>query len=154
MRAQAAADKQRAAYEGEWAARRANEERAAGQSAAGIEMHKAALAQSRLTALAGASGAGASDPTVAKLAGDIETEGRVNAGMAMAGGEQKAVGIEHQSTVDKWVADTNARIKNSSANTTLIGGILGAAGGMGQNYYRSRMGARYGGEPWQSYVHG
>lgn len=154
MRSQAAADRQRAAYEGEWATQRANEERASGQSAAGIEMRKAQLAQSKLTTLAGASGGGAADPTVLKLMGDIETEGRVNAGMATAGAEQKAAGIEHQSAVDQWVADTNARIKNSTANTTLIGGILGAAGGAGQSYYKSRMGARYGGDPQQSYAYG
>lgn len=154
MRSQAAADKQRAAYEGEWASRRANEERAAGQHAAGTEMYKANLAQSKLTALAGASGGGAADPTVMKLMSDIEGEGRVNAGMQMAGAEQKAAGIEHQSTVDRWVANTNAQIKSSAANTTLIGGLLGAAGQMGQGYYRSRMGARYGGEPQQSYAYG
>lgn len=150
MNAQAEADQQRAAIEGQWAQRRANDERAAAQRTAGDEARKANLAQSRLTALAGGSGSGASDPTVMDLWGDIEKEGQYNAGMATAAGEQRAGGIEYQAALDQWGADANARIKRSASRTTLIGGLLSAggqlAGGMSGRYGGGRSGSygRYG----------
>lgn len=147
MRAQAAADQQRAQIEGQWAERRALEERTAAQRAAGEEMRKARFAQSRLTAMAGES---ASDPTVMDLFGDIEKEGRYNAAQATAAGEQKASGMQYQAALDQWGADSNARIRRSAARTTLISGLLGAggqlAGGMAGRFGGGRSGGygRYG----------
>ena len=147
MNAQAKADQQRADIEGQWAERRALEERSAAQRAAGEETRKARYAQSRLTALAGD---GASDPTVMDLWGDIEKEGRYNASQVEASGAQKATGIEYQSSLDKWGAESNARIKRSAARTTLISGLIGAggqlAGGMSGRFGGGRSGGygRYG----------
>lgn len=138
MQAQGQADRQRAAMEGAWAERRAGEERATAQRAASEEMRKASLAQSRLTALAGASGSGTDDPTVMSLFGDIEREGQYNAQVAQTQGEMKATGMEYQSAIDQWAADRNAKIKSRSAATTLIGGLLGSAGQM-----QSGMAGRY-----------
>ncbi len=156
MKSQAAADQQRAQMEAAWKERQADEQRAAGQRQAGGKLREMELAQSRLTALAGASGGRADDPTVLKLMGDIEGEGRLNAKMAQAGGEKAAQGLEYQGSLDRWTADANARIKKSSANTTLIGGLLGAAGGLGKGYYdmKSPMSSRYGGESAPSYRYG
>jgi hypothetical protein len=137
MKAQAKAEQQRAEIEGKWAERRALEERSSAQRAASEEMRKARFAQSRLTALAGE---GASDPTVMDLFGDIEKEGRFNAATATAAGEQKASGMEYQAALDQWGADTNARIKKSAANTTLISGLLSAGG-----QFSGGMAGRYGG---------
>lgn len=132
--AQAEADTQRAAIESQWADRRAKEERAAAQRVAIGEARKADLAQSRLTAAAGASGSGASDPTVMDLWSDIEREGQVNSGNATAAGEQAASGINYQADLGRWTADANARIKRSSANATLIGGLLNAGSTIGTGY--------------------
>jgi hypothetical protein len=148
MKAQAAADQQRAEIEGQWAQRRATEERAAAQRAAAARSREAQLAQSKLVA---AAGYGASDPTAMDLFGDIEKEGRYNAATETAAGEQKAAGMQYQAALDRWTADTNAAIKKSAAKSTLIGGLLGAAGqtvgGM------SRMAVRYS-EPSSSYRYG
>ena len=145
--AQAAADRQRAEIEGQWAERRALEERSAAQRAAGEEMRKARFAQSRLTALAGD---GAGDQTVMDLWGDIEKEGRYNAAQATAAGEQKASGMEYQAALDQWGAEANSRIRRASGRTSLISGLLGAggqlAGGMAGRYNPGRSGGygRYG----------
>lgn len=144
MKAQASADRQRADIEAAWNERRAGEERATAQRAASEEARKARLAQSRLTAVAGGSGSGADDPTVMDLWGDISKEGDYNEAAAIAAGEQRAAGLEYQGALGQWTADANARIKESSANTTLIGGLLSSAGQAGSGYYGSRMSMRYG----------
>ena len=74
------------------------------------------------------------------LWGDIEKEGQYNASQVTTAGEQRAAGMNYQAALDKWGADANARIKRSGAKSTLIGGLLEAAGkGIGG------MAARYGG---------
>lgn len=139
MNAQADADQRRADIEAQWADRRAKDERAAAQRGASEETRKARLAQSRLTAVAGGSGGG-QDGTVMDLWGDIEKEGQYNASQVTTAGEQRAAGMNYQAALDKWGADANARIKRSGAKSTLIGGLLEAAGkGIGG------MAARYGG---------
>lgn len=143
MNAEADAAQQRAEIESQWNERRAFEERASAQRQAGEEQRKARLAQSRLGAVAGASGAGSSDPSVMTLFEGIEREGDYNAAAATAAGEQKAAGLDYQSALDRWTADTNARIKRAGAKSTLIGGYLGAAANAGQ-FMSSRMATRYG----------
>lgn len=128
LRAQAEADQLRAAEGAKWAERRSIEERAAAQSRAGQEARMARLAQSRLGAVAGASGSGASDPTVMKLWEGIGQEGFNNAANTQAEGDQRAQGMTYQAALDRWGADTNARIKRAAATNTLIGGMLDATG--------------------------
>lgn len=148
--AQADADKQRAAVEAQWAERRSLEERAAAQRTSGDELRKARLAQSRLGAVAGASGSGASDPTVMNLFQGIEAEGSYNAAAAKATGDQRAAGIDYQSALDRWTTDANSKIKKSAARGTLIGGMLGAAGQLGSAYAQPRMAMKYGGSQGSS----
>lgn len=140
MKAQAKADQQRADIEGQWAERRAQETTAAVQREAGNEQRKATLAQSRLTALSGAGGTAPGDQGIMDLWGDIAKEGDYNAAAVTAGAEQKASGLRYQAGLDAWSADSNARIKNSAAKTTLISGLLGAGAQFG-----SGMSRRYGG---------
>lgn len=139
--AQAKADKQRAEVEGQWAERRALEERAGAQRSAADEKRKAEFAQSRLGAVAGASGSGVSDGGVMGLFQGIEREGSYNAAAAQAGGEQKAGGISYQAALDRWSADANSRIKKTAAVGTLIGNLGSAAGQYGE--MRTRMGMKY-----------
>jgi hypothetical protein len=129
--AQGSADRQKAAIEQAWAKQQSNEARAAGQAAAGDESRKAAFAQSRLTALSGASGSSASDPTVKTLAEGIEKERQINAGRAQAAGDQRAQGIDYQAALNKWSTDTSSRIKDAAAGVSLIGDI---GGGMAKRY--------------------
>lgn len=141
---QASAAKQQARAQSEWAERRAVEERASGQQTADEEKRKAHFLQSRLGAVAGASGSGASDPTVMKVWEGIEGEGQRNAGVAMAAAEQKAQGITYQAALDRWKADADGRLAKLSAGGTILGGIGSAVGKYGEQRARSRMAARYG----------
>lgn len=141
---QAAAAQQKADIEGRWAERRAGEERASAQRGAFEEKRKAGLAQSRLMAVAGASGTSPADQSVMDLWGDIEKEGDLNAANVTAGGEQRAGGLKYGADLNRWSADANARIAKASATPTLIGGLLSNAGQFGREYFGSRMAARYG----------
>lgn len=139
--AQADAQAKASRAQQQWAERQALEEQAAGQRAAAEESRKAKLAQSRLMAVAGASGSGASDPTIMDLWGDIAQEGMVNAGVTQAMARQRADSINYQAALDRWTADANKRIAKVGAIGTILGG-LGSAGG---DFTKSRMAARYGG---------
>lgn len=143
-RAQADAEQQKASIESAWAQRRAQEEQASAQRAAGDEERKAKILESRLGAVAGASGSGASDKTIQDLWGNIEKEGMYNAEMATAAGEQRASGMKYQADLNTWSAGKNASIKRSAADSTLIGGLLSAGGQAAGGYYNSRMAAKYG----------
>lgn len=141
MEAQAKAEQDKAAVEQQWSNRRALEERASAQRTAGDYERQARLAQSRLGAVAGGSGSSGSDATVMNLWSGIKREGDYNAQTAVAAGEQKSAGLTYQSALDRWTADTNARIKTASARSTLTGGILGALGTGFSGL--SKMGERY-----------
>lgn len=129
--AQGSADRQKAAIEKAWAGVQGNEARAAGQAAAADETRKANFAQSRLTALAGASGSSASDPTIKTLGEGIEKERQINAGRAQAAGEQRAQGLNYQAALNKWSTDTSSRIKDAAAGVSLIADV---SGGMAKRY--------------------
>lgn len=144
--AQAAADRQKADLESKMLDERAKEERSSAQRVAAEELRKARFAQSRLGAVAGASGSGTTDETVMKLWGDIGKEGSYNASQATASGEQKASGMNYQANLDRWSADANSRIKEAAGRSTLIGGLMSSAGGLANGLAgTSKMGLRYGG---------
>lgn len=144
--AQAAADRQKADLESKMMDERAKEERSGAQRVAAEELRKARFAQSRLGAVAGASGSGTTDETVMKLWGDIGKEGSYNASQATAAGEQKASGLNYQANLDRWSADANGRIKEAAGRSTLIGGLMSSAGGLASGLAgTSKMGMRYGG---------
>ena len=68
----------------------ATQQIAASQRRAGEERRRAQLVASRALAVAGASGAGVSDPSVANLLADLEGEGAYRAGVAMYDAEEQA----------------------------------------------------------------
>ena len=74
------------------------------------------------------------------LWGDIDTEGRVNAGVAQAMSQQKADGIQYQAALDRWKADSQKKIANVSAIGTILGGTLKAGG----EYWKTPMAEKYG----------
>ena len=122
-----------------FADRQADEEQAAGQRAAAEETRKAKFAQSRLMAVAGASGSGVSDPGVMDIWGDIEQEGRYNSAVTQTMAKQRADGINYQASLDRWKADSNAKIGKIGAIGTILGGVASAGG----DFAKSRMSARY-----------
>lgn len=72
----------------------AGQERAVSQRAAMAERKKERLVSSRVSAISAASGAGALDPTIINILGDIATEGESNALTALFEGEERARGLE------------------------------------------------------------
>lgn len=79
-----------AAFEAEQLRQKAGQEIAASQRAALEETRKADLVQSRAIALAAASGAGVSDPTVVSLLARNKGEGAYRAAVALYEGEDRA----------------------------------------------------------------
>lgn len=81
----------------EYQARQRDEDAKAAQADAQreslIERRKAKNLMSRARAVAGASGAGSSDPTVTNILTDIETQGEVNALNALHSGDTVARGL-------------------------------------------------------------
>lgn len=128
VQAQAEADNQRTLIESQWAERRGIEERASAQRTAGDQLRQSRLLQSRLTASAGAGGGDASDPTVLSLFGEIEKEGRINAGRAVASGEQQAAGLNYQASLDRWTTAQNNQIRTNAARSRLASTTVGAIG--------------------------
>ena len=78
---------------------KAGQERAVGQHKAINRRRETDLAESRTLALAAASGAGASDPTIMNLIANLAGEGERNYQAAMYEGEEKARGLEYQADV-------------------------------------------------------
>jgi hypothetical protein len=94
----------------------ANAVAAESQREAAIERRKARNLMSRARAVAGASGAGVSDPTVVNELTDIETQGEVNALNAMYSGATQARGYRQ-----------GAAMARNEANAAQTGGYLDAA---------------------------
>jgi hypothetical protein len=90
---------------------RAGQERASAQRAAIEERRRGRLARSRARNLAGASGAGADDPTVVGIFGDLAGEGEYNALSQLYSGEEAAKGLE----LDADVAESEADMLSSAA---------------------------------------
>lgn len=133
------AQSQAADIQGQMAERQALEERAVAQRAAGEELRKKQFVQSRLMTASGASGSGASDPTVIGLMEGIEREGQYNAASVQAAGDRRAASTTYQAALDRWSADSSSRIARIGAAGTLIGGF-----GSAFARYRSPMAQRYG----------
>lgn len=122
----------------------AGQDRATSQRAA-IEQRRAArYLQSRAQALAAASGAGASDPTVTKIIGDIAGEGEYGALVAMYEGEDAARAKETAAKVARKTGSAMANASYLKAGTTLLSGASswydkyggGGPGGNGSAFAR------------------
>lgn len=101
----------------------ANAAAAESQRAAIVQRKRAQQLMSRARAVAGASGAGVSDPTVSNILTDIETQGEMNALNAMFEGRTAARGYRQGATM----ARNEARAAGTAgyfgaASTALKGG--------------------------------
>jgi hypothetical protein len=100
----------------------AGQERAASQREAIEERRKARFAESRALAVSAASGAGASDPTVLDIMGDLESEGEYRALTALFNGEERARGLEMGASAKRYEGATAKRSGYMKAGSTILGG--------------------------------
>lgn len=100
----------------------AGQTRAASQREMANQRRSARYAQSRALAVAAASGAGASDPTVVNLIGELEGEGEYGALAAMYEGEERARNLEFGAAMARKQGKAAMGASAFSAGTTLLSG--------------------------------
>lgn len=109
----------------------AGQELAASQRAAQEQRRQAAFVASRAVAVAGASGGGVTDPTVANLIGDIQGEGAYRSALKIYQGEDNArqlrMGADAK-TFEGSVAVENAGYQADAYRTRGQTGMLSAVG--------------------------
>ena len=107
--------------------RKGNEARAATQREAIQRAKEARLALSRQQAVASASGAGATDPTVLKLMGDVGKQGQYNVASTLYEGEAIQAGMQDQAAISR-MRGRQARLAGFiGAGTTMLNGLSGFA---------------------------
>lgn len=79
--------------------RQADNAQVESQQSAKMERKQARLLASRAQAVAGASGAGASDPQITRILGDINAEGEINALNTLYTGDNRAKQLRYQGDV-------------------------------------------------------
>lgn len=99
----------------------AGQERASAQRAMIEQRRKERFAQSRLQAVAAASGAGATDPTVLDLSGDIAQEGEYRALTALFEGEERARGLQMGASAKRYEGAAAKQAGYIGAATTMLG---------------------------------
>lgn len=103
------------------------EELAASQRQAEQQRKEGALVQSRQQALAAASGAGATDPTIVQLMTDTAGAAELNAQSSLFGGEQRKRGM----------FDT-AKGTRMTGQASMVGSFLSAAGDLTSGFAKYR----------------
>lgn len=96
----------------------AGQERATAQRSAINQRRQTAAAMSRAQAVAGASGAGALDPTIVNILGDIGFEGDYREGVAGFEGESRGQALEYEATLNRLTGDSNLAAGYASAANT------------------------------------
>lgn len=123
----------------------AGQEIAASQAAAHEQERQGRLVASRQLALAAASGAGASAPTVVKLMADTAKESSYRAAMSIYAGEDRARALRMSAAGREYEADAALagaedtaqayRIKAGAYRTAGVAGLLGAGAGLFSKYW-------------------
>lgn len=109
--------------------RKAGSTRATSQRSANEELRQSRLVGSRALALAAASGAGASDPTVMNLIASIAGEGQYRSLTELYNGNTEAVGYEDQADANRRAAKAVKTAGYVGAGATILGGVGTAFGG-------------------------
>lgn len=126
--AEGSAMAQKALYDASQLTQQAGQTRAASQQQA-IELKRNTdLTLSHARAVAAASGAGATDPTVQSVRAQIRSRGEYDALSALYNGEERARGMENQASLDRWMApqyqsagDTKSNAASIKSLSTLFG---------------------------------
>lgn len=100
----------------------AGQERAKSQYAAQEQRRQAALVSSRARAVAGASGGGATDPTIVDITSELAGEGEYRALTAMYEGEDRARGIVSQGNADAYSAKASGHTGFMSGMSNVLSG--------------------------------
>ena len=108
----------------------AGQERASSQRAAIEARRQGRLKQSRAVAVAAASGAGASDPTVMNIIADLAGEGEYNALTALYNGEESARGLEMKAKAAMFQGKSDASAYKSMSKAYKTNGYLEGVGTM------------------------
>lgn len=95
------------------------------------EKRKAKFAMSRAKAVAAASGAGGSDPTVENILDDMENEGEYRALSALYSGDTDANLARAQAGIYRNEGRAKRRSANLNADSTMLQGALNFAGKYG-----------------------
>lgn len=123
------AQQQAANYEATQLEAAAGGELAASQREAFETERQRDILLSRQQAVAAASGAGASDPTVTDLMGDVYREGTYRADLVRYTGADRAVGLLKQAHATRLSGESARRGGQMARTGTIIGGIGEAFGG-------------------------
>jgi len=119
----------------------AGQTRATSQREAAIQRHGAKLLASRALAVAAASGAGATDPTVTNIIGDIIGEGAYRAALAMYEGEEEAKQHEFNAETARATGIYTAAARNAesasisrASNLSMFGTLLSGGASFADKY--------------------
>lgn len=123
----------------------AGEERAAATRDMAAKRKEVSLLLSRQQAVAASSGAGATDPTVLDLAGDLAREGSVQTRELARQGLEKGQGLEYRGRVGTQMAKAEGKLLKAGAMGNMIGGVLGGLGDFFSSDFGSSAFAKYGG---------
>lgn len=110
---------QEANYRAKQAEINAGQERASAQRASIEQIRQLRVTQSHGQAVAAASGAGALDPSVMDIMGDLETQGQYKAATATYQGEDSARNLETQAMLDRYSGKQAKKAGNINALSTL-----------------------------------
>lgn len=122
----------------------AGQEQAAAQRRALDETRRARLIASRALALTGASGAGASDPTIVNLLADLKGEGAYRSSVALYGGEERARLLRQgalTSEMEGQVAQQEAGMRSSAYRMSAVGSLASGTSSLYAKYNTPRGGA-------------
>lgn len=116
------AQQKAATYQAAQMRRNALQEQAAGIQAANEEARKTELMQSRILAVAGASGAGTLDPTVLNLIGQTAAEGKLASMTRIYNSEVAAQGMREQAAATEYEGALAKRASKYKAYSTMLSG--------------------------------
>jgi hypothetical protein len=105
----------------------AKQAEAAGQRDMQDQLRQSALLQSRALAVAGASGAGATDPTVLKIISGIAGEGQLAAETALFNANEQARGMRNQGAATMFEGKQVRAASRIKALSTVLSGAGNAA---------------------------
>lgn len=96
----------------------AGQQQAVAQQAMAEELRRSELMQSRALAIAGASGAGLSDPNIVKIMGDLAAEGRLAAETQKFNGDEAARAMRVGAKIRRWEGNQARKGAAASAEAT------------------------------------
>lgn len=100
----------------------AGQRQAASQRQAAEERRRAQLVQSRALAIAGASGAGASDPTVVDIISDLSSEGTYRSMLALYQGDDEARQLRQSAATKRYGGQIAAQAGETNAVASILKG--------------------------------